>query len=215
PPQRLNPTAGRLDLRLRCSGERVCLHGERLVDLSPAEHFDRAALVGEPVGVERFGRHVCVEVRGEHLDVDGRVLVPIGVGEPFQLRDAPLIRHLAALEVGRDGLPRPRPLRAAPRRLATSPCPTATHAGAVGRRALCRAEMMQLHPSPSLFERRFAPPPSSSTLTRCRTFAIMPRMSARSSLTTLSCMCRRPSLRTVSFWSSGRPMTLRTCVTLT
>ena len=42
----------------------------------------------------------------------------------------------------------------------------------------------------------------------------MPRISGRSSLTTVSCMRWIPSRRTVSFWSFGRPIALRTWVTL-
>src|SRR5918996_5694251 len=42
----------------------------------------------------------------------------------------------------------------------------------------------------------------------------MPRMSGRSSLITLSRIRCSPSRRTVSFWSFGRSITLRTWVTL-
>src|SRR5581483_6248558 len=55
---------------------------------------------------------------------------------------------------------------------------------------------------------------TGSTLTRCWTLAIMPRISGRSSLITESLIRCNPRRRTVSFWSLGRSMTLRTCVTL-
>src|SRR5919108_6095232 len=54
----------------------------------------------------------------------------------------------------------------------------------------------------------------SSTSTRWRTFATIPRISGRSSLTTVWPLRFSPSARTVAFWSLGRSMTLRSWVTL-
>src|SRR5437763_14626523 len=54
---------------------------------------------------------------------------------------------------------------------------------------------------------------TSSTSTRCRTAAIMPRISGRSSLITVSLMRCRPSARTVAFCSRGRSMALLRWVT--
>src|SRR4051795_1043928 len=154
-------------------------NGQRLVDLAAPQHLDLRALVGQPMCVQLGGRDLAVEVRGEHLDVHRRVLHPVGVREPLELRDPALVGHLTALEVRRDVLARAGALRAAARGLAARAGTPAPDAGALRLGALGGMQMVELHPQ------------TSCTVTRWRTFAIMPRISGRSSLTTVSCIwCR-------------------------
>src|SRR2546426_2695448 len=187
--ENLGAPARPLDLGLRGVRERVRFDHERVVDIAAREHLYGPALAREPVRVERFGRDLPLGVvLAEHLDVHHGVFDPVWVGEPFQLRHPALQRHLTALEPGRDVLASAGSLRAASGGLAAGPGPSAPDALSLFRRALCGTQMMELHHAST-----------SSTSTRCRTFAIMPRISGRSSFTTESLIRCSPSRRTVSF----------------
>src|SRR6185295_15451857 len=140
-------------------------------------------------------------VLGQELDVHHRIRIAVRVGEPLELGDAALQRDLPALEAGRDVLARPGPFHAATGRLSPDAGTSATNPFAILRRALGGMQVMELHPS------------NSSTSTRWCTFATIPRTDGVSSLMTESLMRCRPRRRTVTFWSFGRSITLRRCVT--
>src|SRR5581483_2293619 len=171
----------------------------------------------EPVGEQRLRVDLPrLEHSGQRLDVHDGVLDPVAVGEALQLGDAALERHLPSLEAGLGVVAGPVALGASSRGLAAGPRPPAADPLAVLAGTFGRSKVMQLHsrPSPSRARRLALPSGTCSTLTRCWTLAIMPRISGRSSLITESLTRCRPRRRTVSFWSLGRSMTLRTCVTL-
>src|SRR5581483_6491384 len=213
----LGPTPSSLDLAPRGLRESVRPHHQRAVELATSEHLDRPALPDQPVGEQRLRVDLpALEHPGQRLDVHHRVLDPVAVGKALQLGDAALQRHLAALEPELGVVAGAVALGASPSGLAARAGSAATDPLAVLPRPLGRAEVMELHVcSPFSRPRCFAPPSgTSSTFTRWWTLAIMPRISGLSSLTTESLTRCSPRRRTVSFWSFGRSITLRTCVTL-
>ena len=150
--------------------------------MSPRARIFTGALVGQAVRDERRGRDLAVEVLREHLDVHRRVLDAVGVREALELR----ARGAAAASAR----PRTRPARSCARR-----CPSCR-----GRRSCRRAparprptrlrsfvapsaglQVMELHsPRPP------RPSPGAAPSRSC------PRISGRSSLTTVSLIRCRP-----------------------
>src|SRR5439155_27257549 len=129
--------------------------------------------------------------------------LPVRIGEPLQLRNAPGQRHLAPLEADLGLVASLVALGAAPRGLSLARGDPSPHALAGPPRAGRRPQVVQLHVE------------ISSTSTRWRTLAIIPRISGRSSFSTLSPMRCRPKARTVAFWSRVGLVALRRCVTFT
>src|SRR5918996_4293406 len=197
-------TAGGRELGGRGGREGVGPHLQGHRDLPVAEHLDRGALAGQagrdqPVRVDAAAAR---ERRLEPVQVDHRPADLVGVGEPAQLGDPALERHLAALEADPDLPPGLGPLGAPAGRLALARGIAAALADPVLGRPGRRAQVMQLHSS------------TSSTSTRWETLKIMPRISGRSSLTTLSPIRLSPRLLTVARWGRGRPIRDRFWVTL-
>src|SRR6478609_1040847 len=92
--------AGRLDLLLGRAGELVDRHVDLDVDLAGAEHLDGPAVADRALRHEVVDGHVAavgVE-RREAVEVDDLVLDAERVGEPAQLRQPHVQRHLATLE---------------------------------------------------------------------------------------------------------------------
>src|SRR5512132_4564158 len=200
----LYSTACGRDLGGRRDREGVRPHLEGHRDLALAEDLDRGALAGQagrdqPVGVDAAA---LGERRLEPVQVDHRPVDLVGADEPAQLGHAALERHLAALEADPDLLAGLGALGAPAGRLAfaggrASPLAHPVPGGPGGR-----AQVMQLHSS------------TSSTSTRWETLKIMPRISGRSSLTTVWPIRLSPRLLTVARWGRGRPIRDRFWVTL-
>src|SRR5829696_5012891 len=200
----LYSTARGRDLGGRGGREGVCPDLQRHRHLAVAEHLDRGVLAGQAGRDQAGGVDPAALGEGglEPVQVDHRPLDLVGVGEPAQLGDAALERHLAALEPDPDLRPGLGALGAPAGRLALAGRRTTPLAGPVLGGPGRRAQVMQLHSS------------TSSTSTRWETLKIMPRISGRSSLTTVWPIRLSPRLRTVSRWGRGRPIRDRFWVTL-
>src|SRR6266852_1496514 len=194
----LDRAAGRLELGSRRRGEPDALHGVRAVGVPGAQQLHGTiALADEAGGEERFGidelaGHLAqlpqVDRLGRHLE---------RVGEPA-LRNAPVERHLAALEAGVRGAAGPglMALVPLPRRLAEPrPDPPAhplAHGRGAGRRAKRgegdRRDLGLICHYCSL---------AGVTSTRWRTLYSMPRIAAVFLRRTVCCWCRRPRASSV------------------
>src|SRR5262249_35049257 len=112
------------------------------------------------------------------------------------LRDAHVQRQLAALEPDRDRVAGALPLGAPAGGLAALAGDAAPDALAAAVGAGSRLQIVDLHATPPV-ALPASPAPTSSTVIRCGTRAIMPRISGRSGSTWLWPMRPRPRARSV------------------
>src|SRR6185436_13318416 len=149
PLDQLGLAAERRDPLLRLAAEAVGVDRERLGELAVGQHLEPVAqLLQDALAHEQLRRHDRAGL--EHLEppeVDaGELLAERRVGEAA-LRDAPVQRHLAALEAGlaREAAAALLALLAAPGRLAEPAARTAAHALPVPDAALRRLEIVKTH----------------------------------------------------------------------
>src|SRR5215212_5543410 len=203
-PSRLNLLAG------RC-GKLVGRHGERAIQLAGAEHLDLLAVVLEQPGRDQR-RHVdrrSGRERGQVGQVDGLVLDAVHVAEAAPVRQLPDQRQLAALEIGRHatagaGL---LALGALAGRGASAGADSTADSPPHAMRAGGRLEIVELHDADVSFVGAGASS-TSSTRTRCWMANTIPRICGLSGRTTVWCILRSPSARTVSFWRCFWPIGL-------
>src|SRR5262249_23281441 len=155
--------------------------------------------VDQLVGVDHAPRR---EPIGQILYVDHRVLGLSAIWEEAPLGQAPVERHLAALEsrAGPAARARLQALVTTTGRLARARGAAAPHALALLDRALGRAQIFESH--------------CDSTSRQKGTAWIIPRMVGVSSCSTVWCMRRSPSAFTVASWVGESPIRLFTSVTL-
>src|SRR5215212_729040 len=202
-PSRLNLLAG------RCR-EFVGRHGQRAIQLAGAEHLDLLAIVLQQPGPDQR-RHVDGgpgREPGQVGQVDGLVLDAVHVVEAASVRQPPDQRQLAALEVRRDaaagsGL---LALGALAGRGASAGAEPTTDPPPLAMRAGGRLEIMELHAEVSFVGAGASS--TSSTRTRCWMANTIPRICGLSGRTTVWCILRSPSERTVSFWRCFWPIGL-------
>src|SRR5215213_1578849 len=182
----LDPAARTLDGADRALRERVRSDCQRLGELAPTEDLHQAALGHEAVraqnagvdlvaGVERFQG---VEVHHDVLDAE-RVLEALG------LRRTAVQRRLATLEPGRDVVAGALALGTPAGGLAALAGDAAADATPRGLGPGRRLQIVDLHAL------------TSSTVTRCGTRAIIPRISGRSGSSTVWLIRFSPSARMV------------------
>src|SRR3954451_16272720 len=184
---------GGRDLLAGRVGERVGGDVELHRQFTVAEDLEPLALA-DGAGVDQLGDTDGATLREQLLQlghVDDLVLDPEAVLEALELRQPHVDRHLAALERRRDLVAGLGALGATSGRLALGRL-TATHAGLLGVRTRGRLQVMNLQVAHNQS--------TSSTVTRWVTVLTMPRISGRSSLTTVSCIRLSPRERNVSFW---------------
>src|SRR6185312_11333216 len=192
------------DLVTGAARERVRAHRQRDAEVAVAEHLHRL-VAPDGAGLDellRTHRTALGEQRAEVADVHDLVLHPETVAEALELGQPHVQRHLPALEAGRDVLASARALRtaagglAALAALATADAPL----GLVGPRRRTQVVDLDRHQD------------TSSTVTRCRTVRIMPRICGVSSRSTDWRILRRPRESSVARWFCLPPIVLRTWV---
>src|SRR5450756_2088910 len=190
--------AGGRDLLPGRAGERVYPQLQpHVTELAGAQDLHR----GTPANAAHAtGR----EQLGQPVEVDHLVFGAKPVRKPLQLGQPHVQRHLAALEAVGDVLAGAGALGAAAGSLALGAL-AAPDPGLRRMRAGSRPQMVDLKRHDQS---------TSSNVTRCLTVAIMPRISGRSSLTTVCEIRLSPSERSVCRWFSFPPMPERICVTL-
>src|SRR6266540_646700 len=191
-----------LDLRPRGRRDRVRADRQGHGQFAVAQDLHRAPLPHQSALPQDLRGHLVAgfERLAQRPDVHHGPFDPVDVGEPLELRHPALQGHLAALEpelLVVAGLVALRP-PAGGLALAGGLAPALP--AAIPRGALRRAEVVQLHPS------------TSSTVTRWATARTIPRISGRSSFTTVSLMRCSPRARMVAFCGLGRSITDRTWV---
>src|SRR5437867_7289688 len=157
-----------LDLGLGGGRDRVHPHGQGLVQLALPQDLHRGALPGHASAPEQLGRDLRAPLEGfgqaPHVHHGPRHSV--GVGEPLQLGNPALERHLAALEAGLGVVAGSVAFGASAGRLSLSSGLASTQPASRANRSLGRAQVVDLHgASPSTFW-------TFSTLTRWATLAI-------------------------------------------
>src|SRR5450759_3802192 len=179
-------------------------------DLAGSQHLDELASADGALGHQVLDRHVAA-LREQHRDavkVNDLVLGAERVLEATELGKPHVHRHLPALEALRDLVARLRALGTAASSLSLAAL-TTTHTSLGGLGTGSGAKVVNLQRG-----RFFGHVQStSSTATRCRTMLTIPRISGRSSLTTTSWTCFRPSERNVSRWFCSPPIPERVWVT--
>src|SRR6056297_1886382 len=185
---------------------------QRFGELALAEDLDRSLLLDQTLGGQGLDRDLVAGLEGvlETCHVDHGEHDLVGVVEARQLRLTPHQRHLATLEVLRDGAAGPGALGAAAGGLAATAAITTGDPLAIGLRARCGLEVVQFdrHDEAS----SVVSASSSSKATRCGTLRSIPRISGRSGWTTVCRIRFRPSDATVARWLAGRPISERVWV---
>src|SRR6266542_586809 len=181
-----------LDLALGRGRDSVHPDGQGLVQLALPQDLHRGPLPDHAPVPEQLGRDLgaAFEGFGEAPHVHHGPRHAVGVGEPLQLGNAALERHLAALEAGLGIVAGSVALGAPAGRLPLPGGLSSTQPASRANGSLGGAQVVDLH---------VASPSTSATLTRWATLAIMPRTSGRSSWRTEWRIRSRPSLRMVAF----------------
>jgi hypothetical protein len=180
----------------------VGLHGDGPAQFTTAEHLDQRGLADEALRVERTGIDIGEAAGLEGVEVQRLVLHAERVGEALELRHPHVQRHLATFEGGGDGATGLLALGATAGGLAALAGDAPTDALGAAVRARGGLQVVDLHQDDT-----------SSTLIRCGTLAIIPRISGRSGRVLVLPMRPRPSARSVPRCLGLEPMAERVWVT--